>query len=137
MELVTEWFPTGKFRNVDTPFRIDSSYEKVFLAALTLIGYAFHTTEMKYYEKFGHTIGMIKHISLMIIINLCYATCRLDTQTMALTLPGFQGIKQCVQYLDSHPHKTIFYPSNSYDGSNVIRLRWDENQVEDHTTQNF
>ena len=28
MELVNEWFPTGTFRNVDTPFQTDSSYEK-------------------------------------------------------------------------------------------------------------
>ena len=28
MELVNEWLPTGKFRNVDTTFRTDSSYEK-------------------------------------------------------------------------------------------------------------
>ena len=30
----------------------------------------------------------------------------------------------------------MFYPSNSYDGSNVIRLTWSGNQVEYHTTQN-
>ena len=35
MELINEWFPTGEFRNVDTPFWIDSSYEKELLAALT------------------------------------------------------------------------------------------------------
>ena len=58
------------------------------------------------------------------------------TQTMATTLPGFQSIKRSVKYLASHPHKPIFYPSNSYDGSNVIRLTWNRNQVEDHTTQN-
>ena len=28
MELVNEWFPTGNFRNIDTPFRTESSYEK-------------------------------------------------------------------------------------------------------------
>ena len=28
MELANEWFTTGKFRNVDTSFRTDSSYEK-------------------------------------------------------------------------------------------------------------
>ena len=28
MELVNEWFPTGMFRNVDTPFCTYSSYEK-------------------------------------------------------------------------------------------------------------
>ena len=58
------------------------------------------------------------------------------TQTVAPTLPGFQDIKRCVQYLAIHPHKPIFYPSNSYDGSNVIRLTRSGNKVEDHTTQN-
>ena len=72
----------------------------------------------------------------MIIIDLCYTTCCLANQTVSTTLPGFQGIKHCVQYLDSHPHKPIFYPSNSYDGSNVIRLTWGGNQVEYHTTHN-
>ena len=69
-------------------------------------------------------------------INLCYETCRLATQTVAPTLPGFQGIKRCVQYLASHQNKPIFYPSCSYDGSNVIRLPWSGNKVEDHITQN-
>ena len=71
----------------------------------------------------------------MSIIDSCYATCRLATQTVAPTLPVFQGIKRCVQYLASHPHKPIFYPSRSYDGSNFIRLTCSGNQVEDHTTQ--
>ena len=52
------------------------------------------------------------------------------------TLPDFQGIKLCVQYLVSHPHKPIFYIFNYYYGSNIIRLTWNRNQVEDHKTQN-
>ena len=36
----------------------------------------------------------------------------------------------------SHSHKTIFYPSNYYYGSTVIRLTCSGYQVEDHTTQN-
>ena len=55
---------------------------------------------------------------------------------MGPTLLGFQGIKIYVQYLDSNSHKPIFYTSNSYDGSNFIRITWSGNQVEDHTTQN-
>ena len=55
---------------------------------------------------------------------------------MEPTLPRFQGINHCIQYLDSHPHKTIFYPSNYYDGSNVIILTWNGDQVEYHTTLN-
>ena len=65
---------------------------------------------MEYHEKFGHTLVRIQHISLMSIIDICYATCRLATRTVAPTLPGFQVIKRCVQYLASHPHKpNIFF----------------------------
>ena len=106
------------------------------MAALPLTGHALHKTEMEYHGKFGHTLGGIQYISLMIRIELFNATCHLATQTVAPTLPVFQGIKRCVQYLDSHPHKPIFYPSNSYGGSNLIRITWSGNQVEYHTTQN-
>ena len=90
---------------------------------------------MEYHGKFGHTLGRIQHIALMSIIELFCETCCLETQTVAPTLPGFQGIKRCLQYLASQPHKPIFYPSTSYDGSNFIRLTWSGNQVEDHTPQ--
>ena len=68
--------------------------------------------------------------------EICYATCHLASQNTTHTLPYFQGINQCVQYLASHPHKPIFYPSNFYDVKNVIRLKWSGDQFEDHTTQN-
>ena len=59
------------------------------------------------------------------------------TQTVEPTLPGFQGINRCIQYMASHPRKPIFYPSNYYYGSNVVRLTWSRNQVEEYMTQNF
>ena len=52
MELVNEWFPTRKFRNFDTPFRTDSSYEKELLDALPLTGHALQKSEMEYHGKF-------------------------------------------------------------------------------------
>ena len=85
---------------------------------------------MEYHRKFGHTLGRIQKNSLMSTIDLYYSTCCLAIQTVAPNLPSFQGIKRCVQYLASHPHKSIFYPSNSYDGSNIIRLTWRGNKVE-------
>ena len=106
------------------------------MAALPLTGHALQKSEMEYHGKFGHTLGRIHHIALMSRIDIFYATYRLETQTVAPTLPGFQGIKRFVQYLDSRPHKPIFYPSYSYDGSNVISITWSGNQVEDHITQN-
>ena len=78
------------------------------MAALPLTGNALHNAEMEYFGKFGHTLGRIQHIALMIIIYICYATCRLANQTVAPTLPGLKGIKRCVKYLASHPHKPIF-----------------------------
>ena len=91
---------------------------------------------MEYHGEFGHTIGRMQHIALVSRIYICYATCCLATQSVAPTLPSFQCIKLCVQYLDSHPHKTIFYPYNYYDGSNFVRLTWIGNQFEEYTTQN-
>ena len=70
-------------------------------------------------------------------VDICYVTFCLTDQTVAPTLPGVQSIKCCLQYLDSHPHKSITYPYNSYDESNVIRLIWSGIQVANHTTQNF
>ena len=136
MELVNEWFLTGMFRNIDTPFCTESPYKKELLAALTLIGHALHKSEMEFHGNFGHTLGSIQHFSLMSRIYLCNATFHLANKTVSPTLPGFQGIKLCVQYLASHPHKPIFCPSNSYDGSNFSRLTWSVNQVEYHIKQN-
>ena len=94
------------------------------MAALPLTVYALRKAEMEYHVKFGHTLGRIQQIALMSIMDLCYATCSLTTQNVEPTLPVFQGIKHCVQYLDIHPRKPIFYPYNPYDGSNVIRITW-------------
>ena len=107
------------------------------MSALPLKGNAAHKAEIEYHGKFGHTFVRIQHISLMSRIDIFNATCSLATQTLAPTLPGFQGIKRCVKYLAIHPHKTIFNPSNSDDGSNVIRIRRSGNKIGDHTRQNF
>ena len=53
----------------------------------------------------------------MSMIEIFYTALRLEIQTVSPTIPGFQGIKYCIKYLDSHPHKPIFYPSNYYYGS--------------------
>ena len=36
VELVNEWFSTGKFRKVDTPVSTESTYEKELMSALPL-----------------------------------------------------------------------------------------------------
>ena len=66
---------------------------------------------MEYHGQFGHTLGRIKHISILSRIGRCYATCSISTQTVAPTLPGFQGIKQCAQYLARHTHSKLMVPN--------------------------
>ena len=137
MELVNERFPNGIFIKVATTFRADSSYEKEIMAALKLTGNFLHKSEMEYHGKFGHTIGQIHNIDLMSRIEICYTYCSMATKTVAHTIPGFQVINIYITYLESQNHKRTFYYSNSYDGSNFIRLTWSGNQVEDYTTHNF
>ena len=122
IEVVNEWFPTGRYRNFDTTFSTGYTYEKYLMAELPLTGNALRKAEMEHHGKFGHTLGRIQQIYLMNIIDICYETCHLATQTLAPTLPGFQCIKLCVRYMASHTHKPIVYNSNSYDGSNGIKV---------------
>ena len=73
-----------------------------------------NNTEMKYHGKYEHIIGQIQHISIMIRIGMFYTSYLQGTQNVAPTLPGLQGIKCCIQYLDSHPIKPILYPYDYY-----------------------
>ena len=102
---------------------------------LLLILNAFHKAEMEYRGKFVYTIGRIQKFSPMGIIDICYTACRLLIQTVISTLPGFQGPKRYIQYLNSHHHKPIFHPSNYYDGSNVNIFTWSGNQVEEYSLE--
>ena len=89
---------------------------------------------MEYHAKFGHTILRIQHISLISRIEFFYTYFQLATQTVSPTLPGLKVINISIKYLSSHRTKHISYPSNYYDGLNVIRLTWSGNQVEYHKT---
>ena len=64
---------------------------------------------MEYHRKFGHTIGRIQQIFIMTRIDIFYTACRLVTQNMEPTIPGFQGLKLCIQYLVSCPNKPIYF----------------------------
>ena len=56
---------------------------------------------------------------------------------MEPTIPGFQCLKRCIQYMSSHPNKPILFPSNSYDISKNFIITLTFTRVEDHTTKNF
>ena len=94
MDLVNEWFPYGKFINIDTPFHTYSTYEKKIIAEVPLTGNSLQKEEKKYHGKFGHTLGRIKKIATMSIIDTCYIEFFLRTQTVTPTLPGFQCLKR-------------------------------------------
>ena len=72
--------------------------------ALSLTRHAVSQAEMEYNVKFGHTLGRIHHISIVIRIDICYTVFHLGTQTVVTTIPYFQGLKHSIKYLDSHPN---------------------------------
>ena len=72
----------------------------------------------------------------MRIIGICNIDFHLVTQTVAPTLPYFQGLHFCILYLDNHSNNPVFYPYNSYDVSNIIRPTYRSTQDEDYTTHN-
>ena len=74
MELVNKWFPTKTIRTVNAPFGTYSTYKKELVAELTLSVNALHKAELEYHGKFGHNLGIIKHIALMSRICICYST---------------------------------------------------------------
>ena len=78
------------------------------MATVKLIGNALHNVEMEYHGKFGHTIGLIQHIYIMNRIEICYTALHLGEKIVAPNLTGLQGLKICIQYLASHPHRSIF-----------------------------
>ena len=128
MELVNKWFITGNFRNVDTPFRKESTYEKKLWTELPLTIKSFHKSEMEYHRETGHTLGRIQHISLMRRNDIFFTACSLATHTLAPTIPVFQDIKSCIQCLYSHPQKPIFIflliiMAHLVSDSHVVRIK--------------
>ena len=107
------------------------------MAAVSLTRNSIRKAEMEYHGKFGHTIYRIQNIYILIRIYIYYTACRLVTQNVVPTLPGFQGLKHRIQHLASHPHKPIFYTSNYHDVSNYIRLKNRGNQFEEYITNNY
>ena len=101
MEIVNELFPTGKFRNIDTTFWVESTYEKKLIPTVIFTGNVPQKEEMEYHDKFGHNIGRIQHIVIMKQIDIYYTAYHLGTQTVAPNLPYFQGLKICIQFLCS------------------------------------
>ena len=136
MELVNEYSPTGNFMKVDTTFCSESKLKKELMPAVPLSGNYRCKVEMECYVKFGPTLGWIQKIVNMSRIDSFYTAIRLVTRTVSLTLTDLKGLKRCVQYMASHPHKYVFYPFNYYDVSNIIWLTWIGTQVEDYTAQN-
>ena len=62
------------------------------MAALPITVNALRKSEMEYNGKFGHAFGRIQYIAPTRRIGIFYTACHLSTQTMAPTIPVFQGL---------------------------------------------
>ena len=105
MDLVSEWFPYGIFRNLDTTL---CAYDKYPVASIPMMGEAPWKAKHDYHGKSGHTLVNIQHISIMSIIDICYMVCHLGAQIVSPVISVFQGIK-IVYNFSNHTQKPIFY----------------------------
>ena len=94
-----------------------------------------YKSEMEQHGKFGHNLGQIHKTAIMIRVEICYTACNLGNHMWCLLFLYINISKDVLNSLIVTP-TNLFYPFNSYGGSNVIRLTWSVNQVEDYTTQN-
>ena len=67
MEIVNEWFPTGKYRKVD---RTDSTYENYIMAALQLIVNAHHKVQCMNGIQGAKTFGRQWKIILNAVVTI-------------------------------------------------------------------
>ena len=93
MEIVNKFFPTRKFRKVDTTFWTESAYKKEIMDSLPSTGNFLRKAEMEYPGKFGNILGCMQHIFIMSIIEICCTSLILVTTNVAPNIPCFQGIK--------------------------------------------
>ena len=81
--------PSWKYRKAYTPFCKHTTYENEFMTVVILTVNALHKSEMEYHGKVWHTLGYIKHISIMIKIYICSKSCQIGNQTVSPTIPVF------------------------------------------------
>ena len=87
---------------MNTTFCNDSEYEKELMAVIPLMGEAPCKAENDFHGNFGHTIGLIQHINVMISTDICYMTCRLGTNSVAHILPVCKVEKRCIYFISNH-----------------------------------
>ena len=82
IELVYEWFPDGNFWKFHTPFHTNSKYDKDIMYGIPLMVNSLQKYELDYNRTFGHNIGQIQNIGIMIRIYICHMVCWLVTNTV-------------------------------------------------------
>ena len=107
-------------------------HEKDILYYVLITSESLIKSELYYHGSFGQTLRWIQKIDFMSRIEIFYIACWLGKKNVAPTLPVFQCIKRCVQFFATHAHNPIFYPSNYYGVSNLMRINWGSDQVEEY-----
>ena len=95
------------------PFRTDyrvSAYYKELVSSSTLTGEALCKTKKIHQRNCGHALGCTQHISNMSRIYIYYMACRLGIKMLVPTIPGFQCLKRCIQFISTYSHNPISYP---------------------------
>ena len=111
-KILAPWFDDGHFTKiVNSPFPTDTHYEEDLAQSDPLEGDELQLYEKRYHGAFNQSIGKLLHIQQWTRLDINYAVTRLASFTRNPNKPAFLALEHLMQYLHSHLHEPIFYPS--------------------------
>ena len=124
------WFKPSEQNNrfikqVNTPFRTDSDYERELADTLPADEDRLQTLELEYGATYAFHFGRFMHVCVWSCAVLSCASSKLTRYTAVPHRPAFEGLKRMVRFLYSHPHRPIFYLSKvSLTGTHTLKSRF-------------
>ena len=111
-KILSPWFDHGHhIKKVNTPFPTDSQFEHDLSQSSPLVGSDLELYESRFHGPFNHTIGKLLHIQQWTRPDINYAVTRLASFTKNPNKPAFIALEHLMQYLHTHVHNPIYYPS--------------------------
>ena len=132
-KILSTWFNKGHKQQIrNTPFPIDSNFELDLSESPPLQGSELQLYEHRYHGAFDHSIGKLLHIQQWTRPDINFAVARLACFARNPNKPAFIGLEHLMQYLHSHLHEPIFYPTKFTPTPSPITYTFSRKQTLDY-----
>lgn len=130
-KIINKYFPPdkindSKLKQVHTPFRTDSDYEKDLAEQLPATKDELKILEERYGDSYGAILGELMHVEVISRFDLSYSMRRLAQFTHAPSEAAFAGLYRVLRFLATHVHRPVMYPRRSFDGFEEINVEFDD-----------